>query len=157
MVFLINTWAACRNIIFYQISVVLDAPNLSQVPLSFLGFFLVGFPPTLAYKEHPAAIGVKILSTVQEEFIITGKDIRFEVVTVPGFFFVQSSRLDPKDHKGILLILGSLGFILIICKFKQEVDPFLHKILNGTSSFRCALQHGVDFPTTGVRAISFLL
>ena len=62
---------------FYHNSAVLDAPNLFQVPLSFLGFFLLEFPPTLAYKNHLAAIGVKILSTVQGEFIITSKEIQF--------------------------------------------------------------------------------
>ena len=51
---------------FYDFYAVLDTPNLSQVPLSFLGFFLLGFPPTLAYKDRPAAIGLKILSTIQE-------------------------------------------------------------------------------------------
>ena len=73
----------------YHNSVVLDTPNFSQVPLSFLGFFLLGFPPTLAYRDHPAAIGVKILSTIQEEFIITSKEIRFEVVTVLDFLFYE--------------------------------------------------------------------
>ena len=74
---------------YYHNSAVFDAPNLSQVPSSFLGFNLLGFPPTLAYKDHPTAIGVKILSTVQEEFIITSKEIRFEVVAVLGFLFCE--------------------------------------------------------------------
>ena len=60
------------------------------------------------------ATGVKILSIVHEEFIITSKEIRFEAVTILGFLSVKSSRLDPTDHKGILLILVSLGFVLII-------------------------------------------
>ena len=99
----------CRN------SVVFDAPNLSQVSLSFLGFILLGFPPTLAYKDHPVAVGVKIFSTVREEFIIISKEIRIEVVVVSCFFSMKGSRLDPTDHKGILLILVSLGFVLFIC------------------------------------------
>ena len=86
---------------YYHNSAVFEAPNLSQVPSSFLGFFLLGFPPTLAYKDHLAAIGVKILSTIQGKFIITSKEIHFEVVVVPGFFSMKSSRLDPTDHKGI--------------------------------------------------------
>ena len=40
-------------------------------------FFLLGFPPTLAYRNHLAVIGVKILSTVQGEFKITNKEIQF--------------------------------------------------------------------------------
>ena len=83
-------------------------------------FILIGFPPTLAHKDHPAAIGVKILSTEQEEFIITGKEIRFEFIAVPGFFSVKSSRLDPIDHKGILLIHVSLGFVLILCNSNEK-------------------------------------
>ena len=74
---------------FDKISAVFVTPNLSQVSLSFLGFILLGFPPTLAYKDHLAAIGVKILSMVQEEFIITSKEIRFEVVAVSGFLFCE--------------------------------------------------------------------
>ena len=62
---------------FYHDSAILDAPYLFQVPLSFLGFILLGFPSTLAYRDHLAAIGVKILSTVQGEFIITSKEIQF--------------------------------------------------------------------------------
>ena len=105
---------------FYQNSAIFDAPNHSQVPSIFLGFILLGFPPTLAYRDHLAAIGVRILSTVQEELIITSKEIRFEVVAVSGFFSVKSSRLDPTDHKGILLILGSLGFVLIVCNSNKK-------------------------------------
>ena len=67
-------------------SAVFDAPNLSQVPSSFLEFFLLGFPPTLEYRDHLVAIGVKIFSTVQEEYIFTSKEIRFKVVAIPGFF-----------------------------------------------------------------------
>ena len=63
---------------------------------------------------------MKILSTVQEEFIIISKEIRFEVVIVPGFFSVKSSRLDPTDHKGILLIHVSLGFIVIFCNTNEK-------------------------------------
>ena len=63
---------------------------------------------------------MKILSTVQEEFIITSKEIRFEVVPVPNFFSVKSSRLDPTDHKGILLIYVSLGFIVIVCNTNKK-------------------------------------
>ena len=104
----------------YHNSAVFDAPNLSQVPSSFQGFILIGFPPILPYKDHPAAIGVKILSMVQEEYIITSKEIRFEVVPVPDFFSVKSSRLDPIDHKGILLIHVSLGFVLIVCNSNEK-------------------------------------
>ena len=105
---------------FYQISAILNAPNLSQVLLSFLGFFLLGFPPTLAYRDRLAAIGVKILSTVQEEFIITSKEIRFEVVAILGLFSVKSSRLDPTNHKSILRILVSLYFMLIVCNSNEK-------------------------------------
>ena len=63
---------------------------------------------------------MKILSTVQEEFIITSKEIRFEVVPVPDFFAVKSSRLDPTYHKGILLIHVSLGFVLIVCNSNEK-------------------------------------
>ena len=51
---------------------------------------------------------------VQEEYTFTSKEIRFEVIPVPDFFSVRSSRLDPIDHKGILLIHVSLGFALIV-------------------------------------------
>ena len=63
--------AAFRNISFIIIQQFLTPQNLSQVLSSLLGFFLLGFPPTLAYIDHLAAIEVKILSTVQGEFIIT--------------------------------------------------------------------------------------
>ena len=88
---------------YYYNSTVFDAPNLSQVPSSFLGFFLLEFPPTLAYRDHFVTIRVKILSPIQGEFIITSKEIRFEVVVVPGFFSVKSSRLDPTDNKYIYI------------------------------------------------------
>ena len=74
---------------FHHISAVFDALNLSQVPSSFLGFIVLGFQPTLVYKDHPIAIGLKIPSTVQEEFIITSKEIRFKVVAVLGFLFYE--------------------------------------------------------------------
>ena len=93
---------------------------LIKVLLGFLGFFLLGFPPTLAYRDHPVAIGVKILSIVQREFKITSKKICFEVVAVPGFLSVKSSRFDPTDYKGILLILDSLGFVLIVCNSNDK-------------------------------------
>ena len=57
---------------------------------------------------------------VQEEFIITSKEIHFEVVVVPGFFSVKSSRHDPTDHKGILYIPVSLGFVLIVCNSNEK-------------------------------------
>ena len=57
--------------------------------IKILGFFLLGFPLTLAYKDYPIAIGVKILSTVEEEFIITSKEICFEVVAVLSFLFYE--------------------------------------------------------------------
>ena len=60
---------------------------------------------------------MKILSTVQEEFIITSMEIRFEVVAVLGFFSVKSYRLDSIDHKGILIILG---FVLIVCNSNEK-------------------------------------
>ena len=63
---------------------------------------------------------MKILSTVQGEFIITSKEIHFEVVAVPSFFSVKGSRLDPTDHKGILLIPVSLGFVLIVCNSNEK-------------------------------------
>ena len=63
---------------------------------------------------------MKILSTVQEEFIITSKEIRFEAVPVQDFFSVKSSRLDPTDHKGILLIHVSLGFVVIVCNSNKK-------------------------------------
>ena len=109
-----------QKLINYHNSTVFDALNLSQVPSSFLGFILIGFLPTLAYKDLFAAIGVKILSTVPEEFIIASNDIYFEIVVVPGFFSVKSSRLDPIDHKGVLLILVSLGFVLIVCNSNEK-------------------------------------
>ena len=105
---------------FYDNSTVLDALYLFQVPLSFIRLFLLGFPLTLAYKNHPAAIEVKVLSTVQEEYTFTSKKIRFEVIPVPDFFSVKSSRLHPTDHKGILLIHVSLGVLLIICNSNEK-------------------------------------
>ena len=63
---------------------------------------------------------MKILCTVQEEYIFTSKEIHFEVVPVPDSFSVKSTRLDPTDHKGILLILISLGFVLIICNQNEK-------------------------------------
>ena len=44
-----------QKYIFNHNSAVLDAPNLPKVLSSFLGFFLLGFPPTLAYRIilHP--------------------------------------------------------------------------------------------------------
>ena len=78
------------------------------------------FPPTLVYRDHLAAIGVKILSTVQGEFIITSKEIRFEVVAAPGFFSVKSSQLNPTSHKGIWLILVNLGFVLIVYNSNEK-------------------------------------
>ena len=74
----------------------------------------------LAYMDHLAAIGVKIPSTVQEEYLFTSKEICFEVVAFQVFFSVKSSRLDPTDHKCILLILVSLGFMLIVCNLSEE-------------------------------------
>ena len=100
---------------FYDNSVVFDALYLFQVLLSLLGFFLLGFPPTLAYKDHPTDIGVKIFSMVQGEFVITSKETSLEAVVVPGYCSLKSFRIDPIDCKGILLILISLGFVLIIC------------------------------------------
>ena len=98
----------------YHNLAVFDAPNLSQVSSSFLGFILIGFPPTLAYKAHLAAIGVKIFITVQEEFIFTSKEIRFEVVAVPDFFFCEEFSTSSNRSQRYLLILVSLGFVLII-------------------------------------------
>ena len=63
---------------------------------------------------------MKILSTVQEEFIITSKEICFEAIPVLNFFSVKSFRLDPIDRKGILLIHVSLGFVLIVCKSNEK-------------------------------------
>ena len=63
---------------------------------------------------------MEILSSVQEEFIIISKEIRFEAIPVPDFFSVKSSRLDPIDHKGILLIHASLGFVLIVCNSNEK-------------------------------------
>ena len=63
---------------------------------------------------------MKILSTVQEEYTFKSKEIRFEVIPVPDFFSVKSSRLDPTDHKGILLIHVSLGFVLIVCDSNEK-------------------------------------
>ena len=63
---------------------------------------------------------MKILSTVQEEFIITSNEIHFEAILVPDFFSMKSSRLDPTDHKGILLIHVSLGFVLIVCNSNKK-------------------------------------
>ena len=63
---------------------------------------------------------MKILSTVQEEYIFTSKEIRFKVVADPDFLSVKSSRLDPTDHKGILLIQVSLGFVLIVCNSNEK-------------------------------------
>ena len=57
---------------------------------------------------------------VQDEYIFTSKEIRFEVVPVSDFFSVKSSRLDPTDHKGIFLILISLGFVLIVCNQNEK-------------------------------------
>ena len=76
MVFLVNLGNVQKKF-FNDNSAVLEDPNLFQVPLSFLGFFLLGFPPTLAYRDHLAAIEVKILSMVQGEFTITSKEIQF--------------------------------------------------------------------------------
>ena len=70
---------------------------------------------------------------VQEEFIITSKEIRVEAVEVPVFFSVKSSRLDPTDLKGILLIYVSLGFVLIVCNSGE--NPFCMKFLNGACTF----------------------
>ena len=67
-----------------------------------------------------SAIGVKILSTVQEEYTFTSKEIRFEVVPIPDFFSVKSSRLDPTDYKGILPTHASLGFVLIVCNSNEK-------------------------------------
>ena len=63
---------------------------------------------------------MNILSTVQEEYIFTSKEIRFEVVAISGFFSVKSSQLDPIDHKGILFIHVSLGFVLIVCNSNKK-------------------------------------
>ena len=63
---------------------------------------------------------MKILNTVQEEYTFTSKEIHFEVIPVPNFFSVKSSRLDPTDHKGILLIHVSLGFVLIVCNSNEK-------------------------------------
>ena len=93
----------------YHNLAVFEAPNLSQVSSSILVFILIWFPPTLAYKDHLAAIGVKIVTTVQEEFIITSKEIRFEVVAVPDFLFYEEFS-----------ILVSLGFVLIICNSNKK-------------------------------------
>ena len=57
---------------------------------------------------------------VQEEYTFTSKEIRFEVIPVSDFFSVKSSRLDPTDHKGILLIHISLGVVLIICDTNEK-------------------------------------
>ena len=65
-------------------------------------------------------IGVKIHSTVQEEYTFTSKEICFEVIPVPNFFSVKSFRLDPTDHKGILLIHISLGFVLLVCNSNEK-------------------------------------
>ena len=67
---------------------------------------------------------MKILTTEQEEFVITRKEICFEVITVPGFLSIKSSQLDPTDHKGMLLILVSLGFVLIICNSNEKEIHF---------------------------------
>ena len=71
----------------YHNSTVFDAPDLSQVPLSFLGFILLGFPPILVYKIILQPIGVKISSTVLEEYTFTNKEIHFEAIAVQGFLF----------------------------------------------------------------------
>ena len=63
---------------------------------------------------------MKIIGTVQEEFIITSKKIHFEVIAVPDFFSVKSSRLNPIDHKDILLILISLEFVLIVYNSNEK-------------------------------------
>ena len=63
---------------------------------------------------------MKTFSTVQEEFIFISNEIRFEAVPVQDFFSVKSSRLDPTDHKGILLIHVSLGFVLIVCNSNEK-------------------------------------
>ena len=57
---------------------------------------------------------------VQEEYTFTSKEIHFEVIPILDFFFVKSSRLDPTDHKGILLIHVSLGFVLIVCDTNEK-------------------------------------
>ena len=61
-----------------------------------------------------------IRNTVQEEYTFTSKEIRFEIVPVPDFFSAKSSQLDPTDHKGILLIHVSLGFVLIVCNSNEK-------------------------------------
>ena len=42
-----------------------------------------------------------------------------EAVAVPDFFPVKSNQFDPTDHKGILLILTNLGFMLIVCNSNE--------------------------------------
>ena len=63
---------------------------------------------------------MKILSTVQEEYVFTSNEIRFEVIPVPDFFSTKSSRLDTTDHTGILLIHVILGFLLIVCNSNEK-------------------------------------
>ena len=71
-------------------------------------------------QDHPVAIGLKISITVLEEYTFTSKEIHFEAVAVQGFLFVKSSRLDPTDLKGILLIHVSLGVLLIVCNSNEK-------------------------------------
>ena len=52
--------------------------------------------------------------------MITSNEIRFEAVAVPVFHSVKSSRFDPTDRKGILLILVNLGFMLIFCNSNEK-------------------------------------
>ena len=52
--------------------------------------------------------------------MITSKEIRIEAVVVSDFFSMKSSRFDPIDHEGILLILISLGFMLIVCNSNEK-------------------------------------
>ena len=57
---------------------------------------------------------------VRGEFTTISKEIHFEVITVLSFFPIKSFPLDPTDHKGILLILVSLGFVLIVCNSNEK-------------------------------------
>ena len=119
VVFLINTWAACRNILINTIQQFFT-PRPLPSPLKLPRVHPTRLSTNLSIQDHPAAIGVKISSTVLEECTFTSKEIRFEAVAVQGFLFVKSSRPDPTDHKVILLIHVSLGFVLIVCNSNEK-------------------------------------
>ena len=43
-----------------------------------------------------------------------------EAIDISDFFSVKSSRFDPTDHKGILLILINLRFVSIVCNSNEK-------------------------------------